>query len=231
MGNEYPMLKVGMVIIARDHSTRLPGKALADVEGKPALLRMVERVRKANYITDVIIATSDDSPRIIDFCKENNIHYSVGSVEDVLDRTYKAAKKYELDIVVRSWGDCILIDPYVVNEVINDHLSFGYDYTYNVGYPKGLNCGVLDFSALEKAWKEIKLPSDRMFFQRWFAKNLKTREYKYYKTLDSISWCVDYAEDLEFVRYVFREMQLKGHDNFRWKEVLGLWEKWNNECL
>ena len=64
--NEYPMTSVGAIIIAREHSERCPGKALADIEGKPALYRMVERVREANYIEDVIIATSYDSPTSVD---------------------------------------------------------------------------------------------------------------------------------------------------------------------
>lgn len=209
MGNEYSMINVGAVIIARDHSTRCPDKALALIEGEPALWRMIERVWFSNYITNVVIATTEDSPRIIDFCKEYKISYTVGSVEDVLDRTYQAAKEHNLDYIVRSWGDCIMIDPYIMNEVINDHLSFGYDYTYMVGYPKGLNCGVLSKEALEKAWNTIVDPKDRMFFQRWFAKNLKTREFSYHKTLDSVSWCVDYPADLEFVRKVFKELYNK----------------------
>jgi len=220
---EYDIAKIGMVIIARDHSTRCPGKALADVEGKPALVRMVDRCRKANYIHDVIIATTEDSPRIVEMCKENDISYFIGSEDDILDRTYQCAKAYKLDIIARSWGDCIVLDPFVLNELINDHLSFGYDYTYLVGYPKGINAGVLEFDVLEHAWKTIEDVQWRLWFQRWFCKNMKSRGYSHYEPLDSISWCVDYPVDLEFVRFVYRKM---GRDDFKWQEVLELWGQW-----
>ena len=221
-GVEYDAAKIGMIIIARDHSVRCPGKALADVAGKPALWQMVHRISQANYIHDVIIATTEDSPRIIEFCKEYGISYSVGNAEDILDRTYQCAKEHKLDIIARSWGDCLVLDPVVVNELINDHLSFGYDYTYLIGYPKGINAGVLSFDKLEYAWKTITDRKWRMWFQRWFCLNMKARGYSYFKPLDSISWCVDYPQDLEFNRLVFEQL---GDHLFTWEEVLELWLK------
>ncbi len=223
-GIEYQVSKIGAIIIARDQSTRCPGKALADVCGEPALLRMINRVRQANYIHDVIIATTEDSPRIVDFCKDYKISYSVGSTDDILDRTYWCAKEHKLDLIFRTWGDCIVIDPVVINEVINDHLSFGSDYTYLVGYPKGINGGVLEFQTLEYLWNTIEDPEWRAWFQRWCCKNMKTRGYSFYKPLDSISWCVDYPKNLEFTRIVFKEL---GDHLFAWEEVLELWLKLN----
>ena len=222
MGKEYQMINVGAVIVARDHSTRCPGKVLADLHGEPLLYRMVERLRVANYITDVVVATSEDSPRIIDFCKQYDIHCTVGSVDDMLSRTTKAADEYELDIIARVWGDCPIIDPYLVNDILNHHIGYYSDYTYNIGFPKGLNCHVIEHNVLKELDKELQSPRDRMWFARWLMINRKTREYSNYKHLDSISWCVDYPEDLEFARYVYSKLYKKG-EPFRWEGVMPIW--------
>lgn len=226
MGNEYPMTNIGAVIMARDQSTRCPGKALADIMGEPALYRMVERVRVANYIMDVVIATSEDSPRIVDFCQKYGIHCTIGDINDTLSRTYKSALEHNIGTVVRLWGDSILIDPYVVNDVINHHLGYGADYTYNIGFPKGLNCHVLDFNMLKELHETLTEPIDRMFWARWVMKNKNSIAYSNYKPLDSVSFCVDYPDDLEFTRHVFEKQNGK---IFRWEEVLPLWLEWHEK--
>jgi spore coat polysaccharide biosynthesis protein SpsF (cytidylyltransferase family) len=225
LGADSKDLTVVAVIIAREQSTRLPGKVLADLNGKPLLWHMVERLKSVYYIDEVVVATTaTNSPRIITFCRDNDIWYTTGSEQDILERTYESVRYYKPDIVVRAWGDCPLIDPDVTNLIINDHMSYGYEYTYNVGYPKGLNVGVLDFKALERAHKTITDPVDRMFFQRRFAKHLKTREFHYWKPLDSINFCVDTPVDLEFVRYVYQNLG----DTFTWEQALDYWFKWKN---
>ncbi len=112
---------VGSIIQARMESTRLPGKVLKDIYGKSMLARVVERTAMAETVDTVIVATTtheQDNP-ITQECKKLNIPVFRGSSEDVLDRYYQAAKKYSIDTVVRITSDCPLIDPEIIDMVVN----------------------------------------------------------------------------------------------------------------
>ena len=106
-------------------STRLPGKVLKEVVGKPVLWHIVHRLQAAKLVNRVVIAAPDneaDKP-IIKFAQENSIDCFAGSENDLLDRIYQAAKKYRADVVVWITADCPLIDPEVVDRVIQCYLD------------------------------------------------------------------------------------------------------------
>ena len=154
------------ILQARVSSTRLPGKVIKDIMGLPMIIRQVERVRRAKVIDQLLIATSLDSSddAIEHLCEEYKIAYFRGSLNDVLDRFYRAAESVLPDHIVRLTGDCPLADPELIDKVISYHLEGGFDYTSNTvepTYPDGLDIEVFRFHCLKKAWEEARLPSQR----------------------------------------------------------------------
>ena len=154
------------IVQARMGSTRLPGKVLEDVGGKPMLEHIVSRLGRSRLINDVIVATSSaqgDDP-IAEAATQKNIKLFRGHETDVLDRYYEAAKSARADIVVRITGDCPLIDSEVVDRVITTFLSEECDYASNTlvcTYPDGLDAEVFSFAALEIAWRNGRRAADR----------------------------------------------------------------------
>jgi spore coat polysaccharide biosynthesis protein SpsF len=114
------MKKVVAIIQARMSSTRLPGKVLLDLGGRPVLERMIERVKHAKRITEAVVATTTDpsDEPIVELCARLGTPCFRGSLPDVLDRYYQCALVYKADVIVRLTGDCPLIDPELIDEVV-----------------------------------------------------------------------------------------------------------------
>ena len=155
------------VIQARMGSSRLPGKVLLDLAGRPVLWHGVARVSQAGLVDKVMVATTDaqgDEP-IRRFCAEKGIACFGGSETDVLDRYWQAVQSAGAgpgDGIVRITADCPLIDPEVIDRVVNVFIQSGADYVSNVQpptFPDGLDVEVFKFSALQTAWKEARLSS------------------------------------------------------------------------
>ena len=153
--NPKPVIKVVAIVQARMSSTRLPGKVLADVAGHPILWHVVQRLRRARLLNQIVIATSENpaDDAIAQFCEQDGILCYRGSEADVLDRYYKAASLHSADVVVRITADCPLIDPAVVDKVVHRFLDEGSDDVTNnlrYTYPDGLDTEVFSFAALPK---------------------------------------------------------------------------------
>src|SRR5215831_8692767 len=155
------------ILQARASSRRLPGKVLKPILGRPMLERQIERVRRSRRMDRLTVATSTDASddAIAALCQALTVDCFRGSLEDVLDRFYQAARQYAPRAVVRLTGDCPLTDPRVIDELIETHCREGYDYTANVlpprQIPDGLDVEVIAMSCLETTWREAKLPSER----------------------------------------------------------------------
>jgi spore coat polysaccharide biosynthesis protein SpsF len=152
--------KVGIIIQARMASTRLPNKIMKPLAGKPVLWHVVERCKRS-MADQVIVATSINRENnvIEEFCKKYNCPCFRGSEEDVLERYYESAKKYGVDIIIRITGDCPLISPEVINNLIKKFQGEEVDYLGNLAqrsFPRGLDCEIFSFKALEKAHKLAK---------------------------------------------------------------------------
>lgn len=149
------------VLQARMSSKRLPGKVLKKILGVPMLLYQYRRLLDARLIDQVIVATSTDhsDDPIREMCAENRIMCYGGPLDDVLDRFYWLAMLFRPNHVVRTTGDCPLIDPEVVDDTIKTHLMGGYDYTRattDCGWPDGLDTEVFTLEALAKAWRDAR---------------------------------------------------------------------------
>lgn len=169
-------MKVLAITQARTGSTRLPNKVLKTIGGKNLLSIHLERILRSKKIDQVLVATTVEKPdeQIAEVATEHNIPFFKGSVKDVLDRFYQAAKSYEPTWVVRLTSDCPLIDPVLIDHIIEKAQTNKFDYFSNTlqpGFPDGQDVEVFTFTALEKAWKEATLPSDREHVTPYIHRN------------------------------------------------------------
>ena len=219
------MMKTVALIQARMTSSRLPGKVLQNIAGKPMLMRVVERVRQAKSIdlVTVITSTHESDNALARCCIENSVPYFRGSLDDVLDRYYQAAKQSEADVIVRITADCPLLDPEIVDEVVALFNKGNYDYVSNTiecTYPDGLDAEVFCFEALENAWKNAVLKSEREHVTAYIYKHpelFRLGVLKCSEDLSSLRWTVDTPPDLEFVRAVYEAV---AKDYFLMDDVL-----------
>lgn len=170
------------IVQARFSSSRLPGKILLDIAGKPMLVRVVERMQRAKSVDLVLVATtldpSDDETEAL--CQMCNYPYYRGNIHDVLNRCYQAAKPYNAEVIVRITADCPVIDPQLVDDTVD---IFGCEATYDFvanrlpppwgrTYPIGLDTEVCSFEGLERAWKEASEPHQREHVMPFFYEGI-----------------------------------------------------------
>lgn len=198
------------IIQARMGSSRLPGKVLMKLEGKPVLWHVASRVSRSSYVDDVVVATTfkKEDLEIVKYCSSNGIRIFIGSEDDVLDRYYQAAKLFKPDNVIRITADCPLHDPYVIDQIICKHIKDDNDYTSNTieeTFPDGLDCEIMKFYVLEDTWKKAVMASEREHVTQYIIKNNK---YKLGCVLSPVNrknerWTLDTAEDYNFIKKIF----------------------------
>ena len=196
------------IIQARMGSTRLPRKVMLNISGKPVLWHVVNRVSKARLIDRLIVATTANSEDdiIVEFCRNNDISVFRGSENDVLDRYYQCAKEYNIKDIARITSDCPLHDPNVIDMVINVYLNGNYDYVSSAyAFPDGFDVEVFSFNALENAWENAKLPSEREHVTPYIQKNEKIKKKTAYpnKKYPLYRCSLDHLEDYEFIKKVY----------------------------
>lgn len=211
-------------------STRLPGKVLKSVCGKPLLYYSIARSSLSKYADIVIVATtnSEEDDQIVDWCKKNGIAFFRGSEEDVLDRYYQAAKKFNLNTVIRITSDCPFVDPRIIDMLVLILQNQGLDYVSNRinkrTWPHGLDAEAMTFEALEKVWRHATSQDEREHVTPYIMRHpelFKTLEVPYIKEdLSHIRLTVDYAEDLEFSTILMEEMMKKQGIEFSWKNIV-----------
>jgi spore coat polysaccharide biosynthesis protein SpsF len=210
-------MRTVVIIQARMGSTRLPGKALMKIEDKPMLWHVINRLKYCKLVNEIVVATSvnKNDDLIEKYCKQNHIICSRGSEDDVLARYYEAAKKYEANIIVRITSDCPLIDPKIVDLVIQKHKEKSVDYTSNTlkrTFPRGLDVEVFDFNALEKAFIETKEPYQREHVTVYIYEHpelFKVYSVENNQDLSCLRLTVDEEKDLEFVGEVYKRLYSK----------------------
>jgi spore coat polysaccharide biosynthesis protein SpsF len=219
-------MKVVAIIQARMGSSRLPRKVLRDLAGEPMLSRVVDRVRRAELLDEVVVATTGEpqDKAILDFCHERGIAHFAGSQHDVLDRYYQAATKFHADAVVRITSDCPLIDPGLVDLVVRKYQrATKADYVSCIveprTFPRGLDTEVFSYDALETAWRESTDAASREHVTQFFLRNpsrFKIHGVYFDTDYSALRWTVDTAEDMQLVEKIFRHF---GHDRFGWRDA------------
>lgn len=224
-------MKTIAIIQARMGSARLPGKAIIEIQGKPMLWHVVNRTSRVQRVDDVVVATTtkEADQAIVSLCESEGWLYYRGSEEDVLDRYYRAAVLYGADIIVRITSDCPLIEPEIVDLVIEAFLNEEADYASNTlpprTYPRGLDAEVFSFAALERAWKEDSDPALREHVTPYLYRH--PQEFKLVRVaheadLSHMRWTVDTREDLSLVSKIYDSFDKA---DFTWEEVLEILKK------
>lgn len=217
------------VLQARTSSSRLPGKVLRPLLGEPMLARQIERIKRARRIDKLIVATSTDrsDDELAGLCAKLNVECKRGSLDDVLDRFYQATKDIKPKHVVRLTGDCPLIDPSLLDHVIETHLTKGNDYTSNClepTYPDGLDAEVMTFAALETAWRNAKKGAEREHVTLYI--NQRPNDFKISTVKSDVNrshlrWTVDQEEDFRVVEEIYKALYPRRAD-FETRDVLSL---------
>jgi spore coat polysaccharide biosynthesis protein SpsF len=199
-------------------SKRLPGKVMLPILGKPLLIRMLERVQAAKFIGQLVVATSTnpDDDEIEKLCTNENIICYRGHLTDLLDRHYQVAKLYNADAIVKIPSDCPLIDPSVIDRVIDHYVkSDKFDLVSNLhpaSYPDGNDVEILSFAALECAWKDAVKDYEREHTTPFIwehDEHFAIGNVIWETGLDYSSshrWTIDFPEDYEFIRKVYVEL-------------------------
>lgn len=207
------MTKIVAIIQARMGSTRLPGKVLKEVLSRPLLSYQIERMKKAQNIDELVIATTPNgNESIIELCHKENITYFIGSEKDVLERYYLAAKKSQADIIVRMTSDCPLIDPVIVDKVIDMYLQNDFDYVSNTQlrtFPRGMDTEVFSFEALEKAYYEAELEYEHEHVTPHLylnAEKFKIGHYTQKYDSNEIRLTVDTLEDFTLIKLILEKL-------------------------
>lgn len=221
--------KIVAIIQARMGSSRLPGKVLADICGKPLLVHIVERLALARSLDEVWVATSVniENDAIEALMKSNGIPVFRGGEDDVLGRYCAAARAAGASIVVRICGDCPMIDPAVVDLVVEEFVARGVDYACNTlerSYPDGIDVEVVSLGALEIAEKEATHPFHRLHVTPYIHGRLKHKlpagKFKLSVVKNELNFghirlTVDSHEDLEFVRRLMPHV-----DTYHWMDAV-----------
>lgn len=225
---------IAAIIQARMSSQRFPGKVLKLILERPMLALMIERVRSARKIDEIILATSTDlsDNSLEGLGQEEKVPVLRGSLEDVLDRYYQAAMKCKADTVVRLTGDCPLLDPRVIDQMIQVFHAGNYDYLANSvpppgTWPDGMDIEIFSFKALEKAWNEARKPSEREHVTFYFWQNpdkFRTFRYDRKDDLSALRLTVDHPQDLEVVRKIYECLYPK-NPRFNLEDILALLKK------
>lgn len=225
-------MKIVAVLQARVSSSRLPGKVLRPILGRPMLTLQIERIRRARRLDHLVIATSEDAAddALRDACAAAGVDLFRGSLNDVLDRVYRAALPHDPTHLVRLTGDCPLADPEVIDEVIRAHIDGGNDYTSNTQpptYPDGLDVEVARFEAFAQAWKDARLKSERehvMPFLYNHPERFRLGSVKAAVDRSSLRWTVDEPADFELVTGVY-ETLYPANPAFTTADILALLER------
>jgi spore coat polysaccharide biosynthesis protein SpsF len=218
---------VTAIIQARMGSSRLPGKVLAPVLGRPLLWHMVQRLRRSSRVQQIVIATTDKAidRQIVTLAESLNVCVVTGSETDVLDRVYQAAIVAKADPVVRLTADCPLIDPELVDRVVSAFTADDVDYaSLAETYPDGLDTEVFSFGVLACVWREARLPSDREHVTSFIRKHpdrFRMLEIPSEQDWTDVRWTVDEPRDLDLIQQIFCELY-QGNQAFSFFEVLQL---------
>ena len=217
--------KIIAIIQGRMGSSRLPGKVLADVHGRPMVSWMLERIAASNLLDEIVFATTNSpvDDELVRWLKANSdVAIFRGSENDLVDRYYQCCAEFGGDIVVRITADDPLKDATIIDKAISMFVTDGrYDYVSNCirpTYPEGLDIEVFSSPALERVWQEATLASDREHLTSYMINNprrFSLGNFCYERDLSAWRWTVDKPKDLELIRHILGRFSHQPCVNFK----------------
>ena len=196
-------------------SSRLPGKVMKKLDKQHTVLDyVINQLSFSKLIDKKIIATTElEQDNVIEQAAKNlGLEFFRGSSDDVLDRYYKCAKKFNIDNILRITSDCPLIDPDIVDKVIEKYQSKEFDYVSNTlirTFPVGTDVEIFPFKILEKAWQNADLPSEREHVTPYIRNkkfNCKLENLENEKKLGYLRWTLDRIEDFELIKKIVKKI-------------------------
>lgn len=228
------MSKIVAIIQARFGSTRLPGKILKDLSGKPLLWHVVNRLSHSKLCNKIVIATTTEpeDDKVESYCVENNFPYYRGSSENVLSRYYEAAKVFGAEIIIRITSDCPLIDPDIIDKMLEQFLSekSNIDYMSNVfprTFPRGLDTEIFTSEALEKSFNNAIKQNELEHVTPYIYQHpeiFKIKNFANDKDLSFHRWTVDTSEDYELIKSIYDKIY-EPDKIFLLNDILELFDK------
>ena len=218
---------VAVILQARTGSSRLPGKVLADLGGRPMLAFLVERLRHCQAVDTIVLATTyqPEDDALVALGSSLGLRIVRGSEQDVLARFALAAESTDAPVLVRITGDCPFVDPALLAEIIAIFQQQDVDYLSNClppTYPDGLDVEVFRRDTLLRAQRECTDPAEREHVTPWIRKSgcFRIGNKSYQEDLSNLRWTVDEPEDLQVIRSVVAHFE--GRSDFSWHQVLEL---------
>ena len=221
------IMKIAAIVQARMGSSRLPGKVMKSIQDMPMIEILIKRLSKSKLVHQIIVATSknDENTLLVNHLESMNIECEIGSEEDVLSRYYNAAKRNQVDVIVRITGDCPLVDANLVDRCIKEFIDKDVSYISNVSpctFPDGLDVEVFSFESLEDAYLNNTLSTEKEHVTPYIinSDNYKKSNIKHSKDLSQSRWTVDEMLDFEVIKEVFDYFSPNIY--FSWEEVVKL---------
>lgn len=224
-------LKYVAIIEARMTSSRLPGKVLKKILGKPLIHYLIERIKRVKSINDIVVATTVNSTDnvIHKFALDNSINCFRGSENNVTERVLKAAEFFDADVIVEITGDCPLIDPEIVEQTINMFKKNNCDYCANrfyATYPIGMDVQVFFTKTLKESFKLIDSEYDKEHVTSHIIRNPKLFSHTYLVAPESLNWpdlvlAVDEQDDFELVEKIIKSLY-SSNPFFSCKDIINL---------
>jgi len=215
-------------------STRLPGKVMKTLVDKSVLEHVIERVKQAELIDEIIIATTElerDSI-LVEEAKRIGVKIYRGDEKDVLSRYYGAATEYNIDSIVRITSDCPLIDPKVLDEIVGFFYSGHYDIVSNAGkdsstrtFPRGLDTEVFSYAALQNAHLKANVTYQREHVTPYIYENSQSiNYYRQEKNYSDYRWTLDTEDDFKAISKIY-DYLYKGSHDFYLEEIIELYKE------
>ena len=224
--------QVTAIIQARMTSTRLPGKVMKPVLGKPLLAYLIERLKDCRHLKSIILATTEnaqDDP-VADLAGACGLSVFRGSEHNVLDRFFQAAAAFGGDPIMRITADCPLIDPDLLDQLAEFYLKGRFDYASNCSVPTlpdGLDAEIFSLQALTCAYEKARRPSCLEHVTPYICnhpKRFKLGSWTFTENLSHHRWTVDEPEDFAFVAQVLEHLYPVKTD-FRTRDILDLLDR------
>ena len=212
-------MRVGIVLQARMGSTRLPGKTMRPILGRPMIYYVIERLKRMKSADMMILAAPDKEEDALlgEVAEAAGVEFFAGSEEDVLDRYYRAAVHFDLDHIYRATGDNPLVEGEVQDELVGYHLAGGYEYSENfLGLPHGLGGEVFSRAGLERCWALSDQPHQREGVNDYILEH--RAEFRvgrppgnpYAGAAMDLEWTVDTPEQFAWIESIYEALHGSG---------------------